>query len=399
MSPATEIVDASLVKTEIVAYLGNVLTQAEEMALAVKDDASANEATSLGVAVKNRVKWLKDKREEVYEPLYKATERVRAEFDTPIKIGTDIDKRLSAAVIKYRLDKKREEERLRLAAEADARRIRDEAERKRKEVEAERQRIIREQEAREQKRRDDEAAEERRKLAEIEATKKAEQERLKKEQDERARLMKEEEDARLKKAQEAHDVGLSERVENILERPTAIAPVPAPLPTTAEMQAEAERKRKQAEADAEAERKRQEAAAEEERKCQEETAHMAKLQEDAERAKADADSAESMAAAHVTVGREDDRLRTSGSWQYAIDDEASFRKLLKAVVENRAPVEWAGFDPEQPKKFRATKIGKYVVKLKNDPDASGKQAELAAIGIRAWLQESGGFKADEEGGL
>ena len=61
MSP-TEIVDAEVVKNEVVAYLGNSFDLARDLALAVKDDASANQASVLGVAIKTRLVWLKKKR-------------------------------------------------------------------------------------------------------------------------------------------------------------------------------------------------------------------------------------------------------------------------------------------------------------------------------------------------
>lgn len=396
MTPMTEIIEASVVKAEITEYMGSVIEQAQQVAMAIKDDASAEQATSLGVAIKTKLLWLKGKRKEVYEPLYQATERVRAEYDDPIKLGTQLEKTLSAAVIKYKLDKKREEERLRLQAEADARRIREEAERKEREAEAERRRVIREQEEREQRRRDEEAAEQRRKQAEIEARKKAEQEKLQKEQEERARLQRQEEDARLEKAQEATDVGLGERSDAILERPTPIASIAKPLPTQAVVQAEQERKAKEAQAEQEAERRRQAAKAEEDRLREEEAAKVRKLQEDAEKAKADAEAAESAAAAQITVSGIDDRMRTSGSWKYSIDSIDDFIKLVRAVAAGIVPPTWLGIDPDRPEKFRATPIQKHVTKFKNDPEASAKQAELLAIGIRTWLEEGGGFVAEKD---
>ena len=399
MSPASEIIDPSVVRTEITAYLGNVLEQAQAISQAVRDEASANEATSLGVAVKSRLKWLREKRADVYEPLYRATERVRQEYDEPIKLGNQLEKTLAAAVVKFRLDVKREEERLRLQAEADARRIREEAARKEREAEAERQRIIREREVREQRARDEAAAEERRKLAEIEAGKKAERERLASEQAERARRIKEEEDARIARAQEAQDVGLPERVDGILERPTPVAEVVKALPTAAENAAKAERERREQEEREAAEKKRQADADEETRIRNEETQRLAKMQDDAARANSAADAAESMAASQVSVSAEDGRLRTSGSYKYALDDEAGFRRLVKAVADNRAPIGWLNFDPDHPEKFRSTMLGKYVVKLRQDPDASAKIAELAALGVRAWLQEGGTLNADDDGVL
>lgn len=391
-----EIADVVEIKAEIVAYMGNVIDEAQQIALAVKDDASAEQATSLGVAIKSKIAWLKAKREEVYVPLMKATERVRNEYDEPLKLGAKLEATLSAAIIKYRLDKKREEERLRLAAEAEARKVREEAARKEREAEAERQRVLREQEERERQRRAEADAEERRKLAEKKAAEDAERARMQKEQEERARLIREEEDARLSKAQEAHDVGLPERVETIMETPTAIAPVAKPLPTSEAVAAEAERKRKEDEEAAEAERKRKAAWEEEQKKREEEAAHVRQLQEDAARTKADAEMAEASAGAIASVSQVDDRMRTNVSAKYQVVDVPSFRKLALAVAEGRAPVEFLGYDPEAPEKFRAAAVGKHATKIKNLPDFSTKQAELLAIGITCWLEEGGGFKAEKE---
>lgn len=395
MSSTKEIVEASVVKAEIVEYMGNVIEQAQTLALAVKDDESANQAAEVGVAIKSRLVWLKKKREEIYEPLYQATEAVRNEYDNPIKLGVQIEKTLAAAVNKYRLDKRREEERLRLEAEAEARRVREEAARKEREAQAERERIIKEQQEREQKRREELAAEERRVKAEAKAREDAERARVQREQDERARLMKEEEDARLAKAQEAHAVGMADRVESILEKPGAIAPVAKALPTKAVLEEQAELKRKEDAAAAAAEKNREDAAVKEQKLREEEGARMKELQEAADRAKADADLAEASAAAQATVTKADTRMRTNVKAMYEIADEASFRKVVKAVAENRAPIEFLGFDPEHPEKFRASAIGKHATKIKADPDFAAKQAELAAIGIRVWLEETGTFKAEE----
>lgn len=398
MSP-TEIIDAEQVKGEIVAYLGDTLDLAQAAALAVKDDASAERATDIGVQIKNRLAWLKVKRSEVYEPLYQATERVRREYDDPIKFGTQLEKTLSAAVIKYRQDKRREEERLRLAAEADARRVREEAERKAREAEAERQRVIQEQEARERRRREEEAAEARRKAAEKKARQDAERARLQKEQDERAQRIKEEEDARLAKAQEAQNVGLPERVETILETPAPIAPIAAPLPSKAEREAEERRKQEAAAAEAKAEQERQTRAAEEDRLRLEEQERVRRLKEDADRAKAEADLAEASAAAQASFTRVDDRMRTNTKAQYQVQSAVDFRRLCKAVAEGRAPIEFLGYDPLAPEKFRASAIGKEATKIKNLPDFEAKRAEMAAIGITVWLEEQGGFKTEKTSAL
>ena len=391
-----EIADAGQVKAEIVQYLGNVLEQAQAIALTVRDDESANRAADLGVAIKTKLLWLKGKRADVYEPLYQATERVRREYDDPIKLGAQLEKTLSAAVIKYKLDKKREEDRLRLAAEAEARRIREEAERKEREAEAERQRIIKEQAAREQKRRDDLAAEERRKQAEEAARQAAERAKLQKEQEERDQRIKEEEAARLSKAVEADAVGLGERVDGILEQPGAIAAVAKPLPTAAVLAEAAEKERLRQEAEAADDARRKAEREEEDRLRAAEAERMRVLQEDSERAKQAAAAAESEATAMAAVTRADERMRTSVSWQYAVDDRKAFLLLAKAVADGRAPVEYLGFDQDHPEKFKATELRKDVIKIKNDADPSRRQAEFLAIGVRTWPQESGGFRADEE---
>ncbi len=395
MTPTTQIMDAAEVQTEITQYLGNVLDEAKKLAEAVKDDQSASQAAVLGTQVKTRVAWLKSKRAEIYEPLYAATERIRLEFDNPIKLGGQLEKTLAAAIIKFKQDKKREEDRLRLEAEANARRVREEAERKEREEEEERQRVIRDREARERKAREEAAAEERRIAVEAKAKEEAEKARLQREQDERARLMKAEEDARLAKAQEAEKVGLADRVESILETPEAIAPIAKPLPSSAELEAEKIRKRQEAEAEAETERQRQAKAAEEQRLRDEEAMRLKQMAEETERAKAEAARAEAEAAAQATVTTADSRMRTNVSAKYEISDEASFRKLVRAVAEGRAPLGFLGFDPEHPEKFRAPALGRHATAIKKDPDFSGKQSELAAIGVRVWLEEGGAFKAEE----
>ena len=396
MSPTQEIIDAEVVQSEITVYMGGIIEQCQALANAVNDDASANRAAELGVAIKTKIAWLKKKRFSDYEEhLLPATERIRLTFDNPLKLGIALEKTLSASIIKYQQDKKREEDRLRLAAEAEARRVREEAARKEREAEAERQRIIKEQQERERRRVEAEAAEERRVKAEAKAKEDAERARLKREQDERARLIKEEEDARLAQAQEAQNVGLGERVQDILETPKAIAPI-ATLPSKADMDAAAECQRQADAAEAEAERRRLAAKVEEDRLRAEEQERMRKLREDADKAKTDADLAEASAAAQASVTTADTRMRTNTSAKYEIADLASFLKLVKAVADGRAPVDWLGFDQEKPEKFRASGIGRHATKIKNLPDFAAKQAEAAAVGVRIWLEENGSFKSEAE---
>lgn len=385
MSPTTEIMDPQIVKAEVVEYIGSVIDEAQAVALSIKDDATCEQAVALGSAVKEKLIWLTAKRKEVYEPLYKATERVRAEYDDPLKLGKTIEKTLAAAVIDYKLKKKREEERIRLAAEAEAKRQREEAARKEHEAQEERERIIREREQLEQRKRDEAAAEERRRKEAEESARREAAAKAQAEADERARLMREEQDARLRNATEAHDVGLAERSETILDKQTSIAPVPAPLPTAAEREALAEKDRQaRAAAAAEEQRKADEKAAEEKRRA-DDAERLRKMDEEAAQAKARAAEAEAAASSQVTVARPEDRMTTSSRYKWDMPDEASFRKLVRAVAEGRAPIEYLDFDPLHPEKFRASAVTKDLLRLKGDFNGD-------ALGIRVWVEEGGTFK-------
>lgn len=384
MSPVTEITDPTVVKAEIVSYIGNVIDEAQQVALAIKDDATCERAVALGSAVKEKLVWMTGKRKEVYEPLYKATERVRAEYDDPLKLGKAIEKTLAAAVIDYKLKKRREEERVRLLAEAEAKRQKEEAEAKERAAQAERERIVRERAAEEQRKRDAAEAEERRKQEAAAAEAREAAAKAQREADERARLIREEEEARLRNAQEAHEVGLAERSENILDRKTSIAPVPAPLPSAAEREAIAEKTRAELEAQqAEAKRKADEKEAEEQRRAAD-AERLRLMDEEAAQAKAKAAEAEAAAASQVTVSRPEERMNTSSRYKWDVADEASFRKLVRSVAEGRAPIEYLDFDPTRPDKFRASAITKDVTRLKADFNGE-------AIGIRVWAEEGGSF--------
>lgn len=380
------IMDPQTIKAEVVEYIGSVIEDARTLSLAIVDDATCTQAIDLGAKVKERIKWLKGRREAVYEPLKTATEGVRLEYDVPLKLGDSIEKTLAAAVITYKQKKRAEEEKARLALEAEARRQREEAARKEREAAAERERIIKERAAEEQRKRDAAAAEAAAKLA-AEAKVKAEAEaKAKAEADERARQLKEEEDRRLAAAQEAHDVGLAERSEQILDVQKPVAPLPAPLPSAAELKAKADAELlAEAERVAEAKRKA-EAAAAEEAKREEDAARLLRMDNEAALAKAKAAEADAVAAQQVTVARPDDRMRSSVSWKYDVPNVEAFKKLCLAIAQGRAPVEYGGFDPEQPQKFRAAAIQKDVTRMK-------EQFQGDAVGIRTWPEESGSFKA------
>lgn len=389
MSPhEMTITDPQIVKAEVVEYIGNVIDEAQQVALAVTDDTSCDRAINLGAAVKAKISWLKTKRKEIYEPLMRATEAVRDEYDRPLKLGAQIEKTLAAAVVDFRLKKRREEERLRLAAEAEARRQKEEADRKEREAAAERERIIKERQMREDAERHAAAEAERQRVAKEAAERKAAADKAQKEADERAAKLREEEEARLKNAQEAHDVGLADRSEAILQTQTPIAPMPAPLPTTAERDAQAVAAKKAEDDRLEQERKAAEAKATEEKLRQEEVERLRKMDEDAALAKQKAAEAEAVASQQITVARPDERTRSSVRWLYEIPNTEEFLKLALAVAERRAPPEYLGWDPERPEKFRASAIGKDVTRLKDQFSGEG-------IGIRTWPEEGMTFKADQ----
>lgn len=386
MSP-TEILDPQLVKAEVVEYLGSVLDDARVLSVTITDDATLEKAITLGAMIKEKIAYLKKRRKVVYEPLRDATEGVRLEYDSPLKLGDQMERSLSAAVITYRQKKKDEETRARLALEAEAKRVREEAARKEREAQAERERIIREREAREQRERDEREAEARR-VREAEAKAKAEAEaKAKADADERARQLREEEDRRVATAKEAEDVGLSERSENIIENQQPVAPLPAPLPSAAEMAAKADKERQAREAVAAEEKRKADAKVAEDKLREEEAAALRKMDEEAAVAKARAAESEAAASQQVTITRPDERMRTSVRWRYDVPDVASFKKLCKAIAEGRAPVEYGGFDPEQPQKFRGTAA------LQSDVTRLKDQFEGNDIGIRTWPEEAGSFKA------
>ncbi len=381
-----EIVDPSVVKGEVIEYIGSVVEDARMLSLAITDDATCEKAVTLGSLIKQKMAWLKKRREVVYEPLKSATENVRLEFDTPLKLGKQIEDTLSAAIITYRQKKRDEETRARLALEAKAKQEREEAARKEREAQAERERIIRDRELAEQKKRDEAAAKERRKREKEEADRREVAAKAQADADARAKQLKDEQDARLKTAQEAHDQGLAERSENILEKQMPVAPLPAPLPSAAELAAKAEAE-KQAEADRMAEYKRkEEERVAEQKKRDEDAAILKRMDDEASLAAAKAAESEAVAAQQITVTRPDDRMSSNVRWYYDVPNEEAFRKLCLAIGERRAPVEYGGFDPLEPQKFRGCAV------LQKDVTRQKDTFQGDAIGIRTWPEERSSFK-------
>ncbi len=386
MSPV-EIVDPSVVKAEIVEYIGNALEEARVLSVSINTDEDCERATALGVRIKERLNWLKNRRKIVYLPLKAATEGVRLEYDNPINLGEQLEGALVAGTIKHRQKRRDEETRARLALEAEALRVKEEAARKEREAQAERERIIRERELREQRERDEREADERRLVAAAAQVKAEAEAKAKAEADARAAQLKAEEEARLRNAQEAHDVGLAERSEQILDKQQPVAPLPAPLPSAADLEAKAEQDRQAREAMAAEEKRKADAKAAEQKLRDEEAANLRRLDDEAAAAKAQAAEADAAASQQVTVTRPDDRMRTSVRWRYDIPNEAAFRKLCKAIGEGRAPCEYAGFDPLEPQKFRGCAV------LQRDVTRLKDQFQGESVGIRTFPEESGSFTA------
>ena len=387
MSGEITIVDAAVVKAEVVEYIGSVVEDARTLSVSITDDVTCEKAIALGALVKDKTKWLKGRRAAVYEPLKTATETVRLEYDNPLKLADQIEKTLAAAVITYKQKKRDEEKKRQLELEAKAKQEREEAARKEREAAAERDRIIRERQEAEQKKREQEAAE--RKAAEDKAAaeKKAAEDKAKAEADERARQLKEEEDRRLANAQKAHDEGLAERSEQLLDKQMPVAPIPAPLPSAADIAAKAEEKRKADEAAAAEEKRKADAKAAEDKKRQEEADYLKRLDDEAALAKSKAAETDAAASQQVTVTRPEERMRTSIRWRYDLPNVEAVKKLCRAISEGRAPVEYIGYDPLEPQKFRAAAIQKDVTRMKDQFDGD-------AIGIRTWPEEGATFKAE-----
>jgi len=235
-SSSAMLLPTGAIEAEIRQKLGDVLSEGTELVGNVKDAPARARAVDFGLIIQAKIKAIKSKREEKYAPLARAVENLREMFDTPIKHLEALKKGLSAAISAHDVDVERQQRIERERREAEARRQQEEYERQR-----------REWEAAEAKRK----AEEERKRREAEevaaATKRAEEDRLRrereaieeakrKEQEALDEKIKAEEDARVQHAEVAQEVGNVDRVDHILDKPTAIppapvAPVPAPLPT------------------------------------------------------------------------------------------------------------------------------------------------------------------------
>lgn len=383
-----KVVDAEFIAKEIGPVIDQALAEASRIAANIVDDASRDRAVDLGVLVREKVKQAEDWRETYYMPAYRVAKNLASWCDPRIKQGKAVLEILSSGISRFDIQKRREADLARERAEAEARRIQEEAERKQREAEEAERRAKEAAEAEARRKREAEEAEKRRIQAEAEAKARAEEEARRVEREERERKLKEEEEARLRHAQEAEHVGNGHKVDSILEKPTAIAAVPASVTTARDQETlriEQELAQKAAQERAESERKNAEEAAQ---RQAEEQAKAEQKRKEAEDAAVAAKAAQAAVAATAAIAkRPDERVRTTVSWKWALDGDplVAFFKLAKAVVEGRAPVQYLGFDPSAPEKFRPTAINKDVQALKT---------AFVCDGIKAYPQEDKVFLAN-----
>lgn len=361
--------------------IDSAVQDAARVAASIRDDETCARAVDVCAQVKAKVEQLEGWRKELYEPLYRHAEKIRDLFDPRTKEAKAVIKTIMASVSEYKIKKERDARIAREKAEAEARRQREEAERKRREAD-EAERLAREAaEAEARRKREAEEAEARRIKAEQEAKERKEREEREAAQRERECKQKEEEDARIEHAEEAQRVGNTQKVDSILDTTTPISPVmasPQVAPDKRTLRIESDLAAKVAEEKAERERQ---AEAEAKRKKEEAEAQAKKAREEAEAAEAAAKASAQAAAASAIVTRPDPRTISVVRYKWDLDsdgtrkgDTDAFLRLARGVVEGRLPVEYLGFDPARPEKFRPTAINEDVQRLKGAFTCDGLKA-------------------------
>lgn len=393
-----EVVDLEVISKNIGPSIDQALQKAAKLAANITDDASRELAIDAVESLKDEcLSPLKRWREEYYRPKYLEAEAAREIFDPRIKQAETVVKTIMGHVADYNVKKQREERLAKERAEAESRRLREDLEQKQRELEAAQRREREAREAEEKRIREAKEAEERRIKAEKEAQERREREARENAAVETARKIKEEEEARLRHAQEAERVGNGPgKVDTILESATPIAPVLARPEAAKDLEslrlqneqatrvAEEKLLRERAEAEA-AEKRRVEAEAETERK-------RAELHAATEAATA----AAAAAATTSMVNAEEKRTVGVTRWVWDLDsdgteegDRKAVLELLKAILDSQAttnpvPLEFIGYDPKHPEKFRPSKIGESVSDLKD---------RFSCPGIRAYCQQDERLKA------
>lgn len=206
----SKVVDAQLVEQELTKEVGDVLSALESVAN-VTDAESRARAVEWGVKIGEKERKLKETRKKIVDPARQLYEYLRGMFDGKIDALAAGKKLLSSKVSAYDV----EQERL-------ARLEREKKEKERREAEEKHKREMAAWQFEQdhlQAFKDDEAW-----------VKAKEDQRAR---DERARLLREEEAGRIQHAESARDLGMTDRVDTILEKATPIAPsAPSSIPAT-----------------------------------------------------------------------------------------------------------------------------------------------------------------------
>lgn len=379
--------ERQLEATEI---MGDAIERLRKLDLEVQDEDQRDKITTQAVDLKTKISQLEGAREQHYDPELQKLKTLRAIYDTPLKMAKLVMESAMSKVSEYNAKKRREAEIAREKAEAEAKRQAEEAARKIREAEEAEAKAKAEAEARKKAEAEAKAREEERKrkeeedkAAKAEAARKAEAEELE-------RKKKEEEDNRLKHAQEAEDVGNKEKVEAILDTPKPIAQVAAQVPdqkTPEEIKAELE-----AEAEENRLKQEEETRIAEAKKREDEEKEKARLKrEEADKAVAEAKEVQARVSAAANVSRRpDSRTTSTEKWQYKIENAKKFRDLVVAVAQmsekDPTVLEYLGFNPKKPDEFKATALGKDLIRLK---------AGFSFPGVTTWLGEKTGVKVNE----
>ena len=385
-------VTPEVIMKQIAPKIDEALAKAARVAAAIVDDQTRDIAITMAEEVQFQVidvlthkpdpdtgdkgGW----REQFYIPARKLADSLMDFCDPKIKKAKAVKDTLLSGVSAYNVKKERQERIEREAREAEARRIAAEAERLRREAEEAEAKAKAAAEAEERRKKEAEEAERRRIQAEKEAQEKREREAREAAAREVERKQREEEEHRLKHAQEAQDQGAGQKVDAILSNATAISPTladPKKIQNEETLRLEQEQSRRLAQEKAD---KETADAAEAKRKREEAEAAAEKAKAEAAAAAMAAATAQA-AAASAIVTRPDPRTTAVTSWKWDLDsdgteagDVAAFLLLAKSVVEGRAPIEYLGFDPKNPTKFRPQAINADVVTLKDKFNAPGLKA-------------------------
>ena len=371
-----EVVDLEVIRTTLGPSIDLEISRSDaalaRVAAGIKDDETMALAVREAESLRDNGKDLLEKfREELYIPEYRRAESIREMFDPRLKRIAANMKALLAHVSDYKARKAREAALAKERAESDARRQRDEAEALVRAAEEAERRAKQAAEDEKRRKAEAEAAEARRIQADKDAAERRERAAREAAAAETARKIKEEEDARLVHAEVAQAEGNgAAKVETILDSPTPISPVLGKAEQADSLESVRLEKENARKVSDELARRETEAAAEAARKRQEADAEASRLRREADEAAASA-AAQEAAAAAVTVATVTSGTTSVQRWKFDLasdgseaGDIAAVLKLLKAIVEGRAPITYCGFDPKRPQDWRPAQIGRDLTDLK-----------------------------------